>query len=221
ASAEGKRLFVRYFSSLQLHAHFISVIAPLRLDAAEVEKMEGMIRARLEAVTQSLNEAIDGAEALFETHGITTAASYDTQALEIDVPVISSFGRRYLEVIAKLDQLMPLLQTLEIHEVVKPQAVDVQRALLKRQVRDVAQSARSIATGLRRRMNALAQEAVAVDPAKAVKAGTGEAVDSADAAENALDDDPAGEEVASVPITGEMAPEAEWEADSEAHEEER
>ncbi|MDR1424771.1 MAG: hypothetical protein LBI92_09265, partial [Azoarcus sp.] len=39
ASAEGKRLFVRYFSSLQLHAHFISVIAPLRLDAAEVEKM--------------------------------------------------------------------------------------------------------------------------------------------------------------------------------------
>ena len=165
ASAEGKRLFVRYFSSLQLHAHFISVIAPLRLDATEVEKVESAIRARLDGAAQSLNDALDGAEALFQAHGITTAASYDTQALEIDVPVISSLGRRYLEVIGKLDQLMPLLQTLEIHEVVTSKAIDIQRSLLKRQVREVAQAARNLASGLRRRMNTLARESAAVGDA--------------------------------------------------------
>jgi hypothetical protein len=39
--------------------------------------------------------------------------------------------------------------------VVSAQAVDTQRAGLKRRVRDIANGARSFATGLRRRMNAL------------------------------------------------------------------
>ncbi|MDO8277648.1 MAG: hypothetical protein Q7T63_05925 [Burkholderiaceae bacterium] len=49
----------------------------------------------------------------------------------------------------------PLLQTLEIHEVITTQAVDVERAALKRKVRDVANGARNLATRLRREMNAL------------------------------------------------------------------
>jgi len=76
--------------------------------------------------------------------------------------------------------LMPLLQTLEIHEVITTQAVDMQRASLKRQVRDVANGARNFAMGLRRRMNAMdarddpersgasRQEAVAVGAADGV-----------------------------------------------------
>lgn len=45
---------------------------------------------------------------------------------------------------------MPLLQTLEIYEVVTTQAVDIERAGLKRKVRDVANGARSLATRMRR-----------------------------------------------------------------------
>jgi len=71
--------------------------------------------------------------------------------------VLSSLSRRYLEVLGKLDQLMPLLQTLEIHEVLSSQQLDLQRASIKRQVRNVANGARSYATGLRRRMNLLAR----------------------------------------------------------------
>ena len=158
-SAEGKRLFVRFFSTLQLNAHFISVLARTRLDSDDVAKVEAAIKARIDTVAEALNKAIDGAEALFQANGITSSATYDTQALEIEVGIISSTGRRYLELIGKLDQLMPLLQTLEIHEVITTQALDIQRATLKRQVRDVANSARSLATGLRRRMNALAAAA--------------------------------------------------------------
>lgn len=154
-SAEGKRSFVRMFNTLQLNTHFISVIARTRLDHDDIGKIEAAIRAQTEAAAASLNKAIDGAEALFKAHGITSAASYDTVPLDIEVHVLSSASRRFLEVLGKLDQLMPLLQTLEIHEVITTQAVDVQRASLKRQVRDVANGARNFAMGLRRRMNAM------------------------------------------------------------------
>lgn len=154
-SAEGKRFFARLFNTLQLNAHFISVIARTRLDHTDVAKIEEALRTQMDAVTANLNQALDGAEALFKAHGITHAATYDTVPLDVDVPVLSSLGRRFLEVLGKLDQLMPLLQTLEIHEVITPQVVDVQRASLKRQVRNVANGARNLATGLRRRMNAV------------------------------------------------------------------
>lgn len=155
SSAEGKRMFVRMFNTLQLNTHFISVIARTRLDHDDIGRIEAALRARIEAVATGLDEAIDGAEALFKAHGITHVASYDTVPLDIAVRVLSSISRRFLEVLVKLDQLMPLLQTLEIHELVSAQAVDTQRADLKRRVRDIANSARSLATGLRRRMNAL------------------------------------------------------------------
>jgi hypothetical protein len=154
-SAEGKRSFVRMFNTLQLNTHFISVIARTRLDHDDIGKIEAAIRAQMDAATASLNKAIDGAEALFKAHGITSAASYDTVPLDVEVHVLSSASRRFLEVLGKLDQLMPLLQTLEIHEVITAQAVDIQRAGLKRQVRDIANGARNFAIGLRRRMNAL------------------------------------------------------------------
>lgn len=154
-SAEGKRFFARLFNTLQLNTHFISVIARTRLDHEDVAKIEGAIRTQMEAVAANLNQAIDDAEALFKAHAITSVASYDTVPLNVDVHVLSSIGRRYLEVLGKLDQLMPLLQTLEIHEVITTQAVDIQRASLKRQVRDVANGARSFAIGLRRRMNVI------------------------------------------------------------------
>jgi hypothetical protein len=155
ASAEGKRLFARYFHTFQLGVHFISVIARTRLDHAEVAQVESTIRMQMERVAEELNRAIDGAEALFQAHGITEVATYDTVPLVLEVGVLSSGSRRYLEILGKLDQLMPLLQTLEIHEVITPVAVDKERAALKRKVRDVANGARNLATRLRREMNAL------------------------------------------------------------------
>ena len=83
-SAEGKRFFVRLFNTLQLNMHFISVIARTRLDHDDIVKVEGSIRAKLDAVNESLNSAIDGAEALFKAHGITSVATYDTVALSVD-----------------------------------------------------------------------------------------------------------------------------------------
>lgn len=172
ASAEGKRMFVRYFSTLQLSAHFISVIARTRLDHVDVAKVEAVMREQMDKAAEALNKAIDGAEALFGAHGITSPATYDTVPLVVEVGVLSSYGRRYLELLAKLDQLMPLLQTLEIHEVVTTQAVDIERAGLKRKVRDVANSARSLATRMRRAMNALDVQKTNAAPVREGDAGS-------------------------------------------------
>jgi hypothetical protein len=155
-SSEAKRLFVRFFHSLQLNAHFISVIARVKLKHDDIERVEAALRERLEAVGEELNTAIDAAEALFKANGITSSATYDTQSLEIQTGVISSVGRRYFEILHKLDQFMPMLQTLEIHEVVTVRDADIQRAHLKRIVRGVAGTTRQLASGLRRRMNDLA-----------------------------------------------------------------
>jgi len=156
SSAQGKRMFVRHFVTLQLHVHFIAVFARTRLDSDELEKVEEAIRSQLNTVHQSLLQAIDGIEHLFKEHGISTVATYDNQPLEIEVGVISSIGRRYLESIEMFDQLMPCFQTLEIYEVLTPKAIDTQVALLKRALRNVSVTSRRFALGLSRRMNEVA-----------------------------------------------------------------
>jgi hypothetical protein len=174
-SAEGKRLFVRMFATLQLNAHFVSVIARTRLEAAEIVRVETVLRERLDALTRQLDDAIDRAELLFQQHGITRAATYDARPLDLEVGVMSANGRRYLEAIMKLDQLMPLLQTLEIHEVLTAEQVDLQRRAMKRQVRGLAVAARHLAGGLRRRMNEMAPKEAGPTDAPRAEASRAEA----------------------------------------------
>jgi hypothetical protein len=53
-----------------------------------------------------VNQALDRAEALCKANGITSLASYDTEPLVMEVRVISMFGRRYLKLMTKVDQLI-------------------------------------------------------------------------------------------------------------------
>jgi len=158
-SPEVKRQFVRHFNRMQLNIYLISVIARTKLPHAVIEEVEAALKAQLEKLHAEINEAIDGAEALCKVHGITRLATYDTEPLAIEAKVISSFGRRYLELMAKVDQLMPMLETLAIDEVIEVAQLDLQKALAKKSVRQVAGAARNLAAGLRQRMNTTAEGA--------------------------------------------------------------
>jgi len=57
----------------------------------------------------------------------------------------------------KVDQLMPMLETLAIDDVIEVAQLDLQKALAKKSVRQVAGAARNFAGGLRQRMNAVAE----------------------------------------------------------------
>ena len=160
-SPEVKRQFVRHFNRMQLNMYLISVIARTKLPHAIIEEIEAALKAQLEKLHAEINEAIDSAEALCKVHGITRLATYDTEPLAIEAKVISSFGRRYLELMARVDQLMPMLETLAIDEVIGVAQLDLQKALAKKSVRQVAGAARNFAAGLRQRMNAVAERDVA------------------------------------------------------------
>lgn len=170
-SPEAKRLYARFFHSLQLNAHFVSDVARVHLSREDVERVEQTLRKRLDALAAEINEGIDGALALFTANGITRTATYDTVALDVEVGVISSFGRRYLEALQALDRLMPMLRTLEIYEVISADEVDKRRAQYKRSVRRVVTAARELATGLRKRMNEIAAKEAGRDQAGDAGAG--------------------------------------------------
>lgn len=72
--------------------------------------------------------------------------------MEIEVGIIASTGRRFLEMLNKVDQIMPLIQTLEIHEAITPRDADIRIVTIKRLVRSVAVASRGAATKVRLRM---------------------------------------------------------------------
>lgn len=80
---------------------------------------------------------------------IDTIASFTTVPMEEDVAIVSAIGRRYFELIHKLDQLMPLFQTLEIEELVTETELDKMRAKVKRITGRPTSLARLLADKLR------------------------------------------------------------------------
>ena len=163
-SPEVKRLFVRFFNSMQLNIYFISVMARTKLPHEVVEKVEDALKGQIERINGEVNQALDTADLLCRENAITSLATYDAEPLTIEVKVISPFARRYLELMMKVDQLMPMLETLAIDELIEIKQLDLRKALCKKSLRQVAGAARNFAGGLRRRMNSM--EADAGGPSK-------------------------------------------------------
>lgn len=209
ASAEGKRIFARCFYSFQASLYFVSALGRTKVPHEYVEQIEQAVRNKLEEGTKELNQAIDGAELLFKNHSIETVATYDTVPLEVEVGITSALGRRYFELIHKLDQLMPLLQTLEIEEVITEKQVEQQRSRFKRIVLALSSMMRNFAMGCRRRMNevdARKDEPEARRTRSTVDSGaaTGLGHVDGDPAESAALAAPEGEGTPAVQVAGEM-----------------
>jgi hypothetical protein len=153
ASGEGKRIFARCFYSFQASMYFVSTLGRTKLPRESIEQIEQSVRAKLEVATAELDKAIDGAELLLKNNNIESIATYDTVPLAVEIGITSALGRRYFELIHKLDQIMPLLQTLEIEEVVNEQQAERQRSNFKRIVLAMSSTARNFSMGVRRRMN--------------------------------------------------------------------
>jgi hypothetical protein len=150
---EIKRLFLRYFDSLQLTAHFISRIARAKLPHDVIEKVEEQLARQLKEVTDEINISIDNAELRLKSCGVAQLTSYDELPLDLDVKVISRFGRQYHELLEKADQLIQLLESLCIEDVITKQDLDGHKALIRKNIKGVVFAARTYADGLRGQMN--------------------------------------------------------------------
>lgn len=155
ASPEGKRLYLRCFYVSQANFHFISVFGRMKLPAEDVDKVEQELRTMLDARIALANQRIVAFEKLCHQHGITELASYDIEPLAIEAKVFSMFGRRLLELISKVDQLMPMLETLCIDEALSTSQLITEKSHIKKTVRAVTATTRALSLGLLKRINAL------------------------------------------------------------------
>lgn len=153
ASGEGKRIFARCFYTFQAGMYFVSTLGRTKLPRESIEQIELAVRTKLEAAAKEVDKVIDGAELLLKQNSIEAIATYDTVPLDIEIGITSALGRRYFELIHKLDQAMPLIQTLEIEEVITEKAAEHQRSNCKRIVLSLASTVRNFSSGVRRRMN--------------------------------------------------------------------
>ncbi|MBB3122197.1 DUF1845 domain-containing protein [Pseudoduganella violacea] len=155
SSPEGKRLYLRCFDVTQMNFHFISVFARLRLADDDIGKVEQELRTMLDTRLNRLNRVLADVEAKCHAHGILNLASYDVEPLNIEAKVFSMLGRRLLEMIGKVDQLMPMLETLCIDEAMSTSQLSLEKARIKNTVRSAASTARTLRLGLERRIAAL------------------------------------------------------------------
>ncbi|WP_157264138.1 AcaB family transcriptional regulator [Azohydromonas aeria] len=151
-SAEGKRLFVRFFYVLQSRVYYISTIGRTRKSHQEIEALELQIKQAIADASKLIDRLMDAMEQRLKESSIDAVASFTTTPMEEDVAIVSAIGRRYFELIHKLDQLMPLLQTLEIEELVTETELDRMRAKAKRITGRPASLARLLADRLRMEM---------------------------------------------------------------------
>lgn len=151
SSPEVKRAYLRFFDSMQRNMHFILVHARMRVPEDAVEQVEASVREQLTQLTQEVSTDIAAAEVLYQQNGITSPAEYAVAPLAVEARVMSSFARQYLDLMQKVDQLMPMLETLVIDGLITQRQLNMRKGRLRRVVRAPAGTARNLAGGLRRR----------------------------------------------------------------------
>lgn len=186
SSPEGKRLYLRCFEITQINFHYITVFARMKVADAEVGRIEQELRTMLDSRLARLNQALVDTEAKCTAHGISALATYDVEPLRFEAKVFSMLDRRLLELIEKVDQLMPMLETLCIDEAVTPSQLLVEKSRIKKTVRGTTKVARMIRASLERRANTVLTPSAQLPAAaadtphasRAPLAGTGNLIES-------------------------------------------
>ena len=202
-SPEAKRSFMRMFHPMQINVHFITSIARMGLPSDMVEKAESDLRVMLDTVTATMDKGIARIEKKLQQNGIRELAKYHLPPVSQDVPVFSGLGRRYLDLIARFDHLMLMVETLAWDEAINNTEATLLKTEFKKPIRSVAQAARLVRNRLHRafrdREGAADDQAVARDGTDAIDepAAMGEGRDGPDGAQFASSPD--GTELASDP----------------------
>ncbi|GAB2855641.1 hypothetical protein GCM10027277_25230 [Pseudoduganella ginsengisoli] len=153
-SPEGKRLYLRCFEITQVNFHYITVFAHMKVSEQEVGRIEQEIRNMLENRLVRVNQALADMEAQCVAQNVASLATYDVEPLLLETKVFSMLDRRLLELIEKVDQLMPMLETLCIDEAITPSQLVIEKSKLKNMVRGAAKAVRIARATLQRQANA-------------------------------------------------------------------
>ena len=171
SSPEGKRLYLRCFDITQMNLHFIAVFARMKLPGDEVDKVEQELRQLFDSSLARLNQSLVDIEAKCLANGITNLATYDIEPMLIEAKVYSNLGRLMLEMIEKVDQLMPMLETLCIDEAISNGQLNIEKSRIKKNVRGAASATRMLRMALEKRI-AVPAASQQIDDAKSSRPST-------------------------------------------------
>lgn len=71
----------------------------------------------------------------------------------LNARILGKIGRRLLELIGKIDQLMPMLETLAIDEFISESQLNIKKSVFKKAVRSVAGVVRTLKSGLQKKVS--------------------------------------------------------------------
>jgi len=154
SSPEGKRLYLRFFDITQMNLHFIAVFARMKLPVEDVDKVEQELRQLFDSRLARINQSLVDMEAKCQANGILNLATYDVEPMLIEAKVYSTLGRLLLEMIGKVDQLMPMLETLCIDEAVSTSQLNIEKSRIKKNIRGAVSATRMLRMGLEKRIPA-------------------------------------------------------------------
>lgn len=152
SSPEGKRLYLRCFDITQMNLHFIAVFARMKLPGEDIDKVEQELRQLFDSRLARLNQSLVDMEAKCQANGILNLATYDVQPMLIEARVYSTLGRLLLEMIGKVDQLMPMLETLCIDDGITSSQLNIEKSRIKKNVRGVANATRMMRMDVEKRI---------------------------------------------------------------------
>lgn len=164
SSGEAKRLFLRCHQAFSVATNYIVSVGRKIIAHEDIDKIEDEIRGQIAQAKAEIQNATLQAERIFKDKHIERSARYRTDVLELEVDVISSLSRQYLEVYQAFDALMPLIETLEIEGVISSGKMEEQKSRLKRRLLRISSAARMFQAATRKKV-AEAKEAAEVERA--------------------------------------------------------
>jgi hypothetical protein len=135
-----------------MNLHFIDVFARMKLPGEDVDNVEQELRLLFDTRLTRLNQSLVDLEAKCQANGILNLATYDIEPMRIEAKVYSTLGRLLLEMIGKVDQLMPMLETLCIDEAISTSQLNIEKSRIKKAVRGAASATRMLRMGLEKRL---------------------------------------------------------------------
>jgi len=115
----------------------------MTLMASRVSRIEPKLnQSRTPISASEIGTTIDQLEVICKQRGITPVSRYCEVPLALDVKVISSFGRLYLDLLMLFDQAMVILQSLMLYGILDEQDCHDQKGVFKALVREIARDAR-------------------------------------------------------------------------------
>jgi hypothetical protein len=152
SSGEAKRLFLRCHQAFAVATNYVVSVGRKILQHEDVDKLEDELRGLIRQTKAEIQNATLQAQHLFKEKHIERPARYRADPLVIEVDIISSLTREFVEAYQGFDTLMPLIETLEIEGVITSGKMEEQKSRLKRRLLRISSAARMFESATRKKV---------------------------------------------------------------------